>query len=125
MMRRMFLLALAAITFACAGGAPATAQQTEPRIAFVVGNSAYAPGALPTALNDAGLVAETLRSIGFEVIEGGDLSQPDLVRSYREFLGKVQASGPDTLAFLYFSGLAVPFEGENFLLGVDARLDRD
>ena len=100
-------------------------QQTEPRIAFVVGNAGYAPGALPATLNDAGLVAEALRSIGFEIVEGADLSQADLVRTYREFLAKVEAAGPDTLAFVYFAGHALSFEGENYLLGVDARLARD
>lgn len=125
MIRRIVLLALGAMALACAGMATAAAQQTEPRIAFVVGNGAYAARPIPTALNDAGLVAEALRSIGFEVVEGADLNQPDLLRSFREFLGKVQAAGPDTLAFVYFSGLAVAFEGDNFLLGVDAQLGRD
>src|SRR6187455_3392420 len=113
MMRRMFLLALAAMAFACLGGAPIKAQQTEPRIAFVVGNANYGPGALPTALNDAGLVAEALRSIGFEIVEGADLSQADLIRTYREFLAKVIAAGPDTLAFVYFAGHALSFDGDN------------
>ena len=126
----MCLLALGALAAACLGvalgrGDARSSQQTEPRIAFVVGNAGYAPGALPTALNDAGLVAEALRSIGFEIVEGADLSQADLVRTYREFLAKVEASGPDTLAFVYFSGHALSFEGENFLLGVDARLARE
>ena len=85
----------------------------------------YGPGAIPNALNDAGLVAEALRSIGFEIVEGGDLSQPDFIQGYREFLGKVEAAGPETLAFVYFSGHALSFEGENFLLGVDAQLARE
>ena len=109
----------------CHCGTVHRAQQTEPRIALVVGNAAYAPGALPTALNDAGLVAETLRSIGFEIIEGGDLSQPDMLRVFREFIAKVDAAGPDALAFVYFSGNALSFEGENYLLGTDARLARE
>ena len=125
MFRRIILLTLGVLAAACLGGARLQAQQTEPRIAFVVGNAAYAPGALPATLNDAGLVAEALRSIGFEIVEGADLSQADLVRTYREFLAKVEASGPDTLAFVYFSGHALSFEGENYLLGVDARLPRD
>lgn len=126
MLRRVVLLALSALALVCFVGAPAIAQQqTEPRIAFVVGNAGYAAGAIPTALNDAGLVAEALRSIGFQIVEGADLSQADIVRSYREFLAKVEASGPDTLAFVYFSGHALSFDGENFLLGVDARLERE
>lgn len=126
MLRRIGLLALSVLALACIVEKPLVAQQqTEPRIAFVVGNAAYGPGAIPNALNDAGLVAEALRSIGFEIVEGADLSQPDLLRTYRDFLGKVETAGPDTLAFVYFSGNAVSFEGENFLLGVDARLARD
>ena len=126
MLRRIGLFALSVLAFACVGAAPLLAQpQTEPRIAFVVGNSAYRAGAVPSALNDAGLVAEALRSIGFEIVEGANLSQPDLLRTYREFLDKVGAAGPDTLAIVYFSGDAASFEGENFLLGVDARLTRD
>jgi uncharacterized caspase-like protein len=126
MIRRIFLLALAAMAFACAGAPTAGAQQqAEPRIAFVVGNSAYRSGPIANALNDAGLVAEALRSIGFEIVEGGDLGQPEFIQSYREFLGKVEAAGPDTLAFVYFSGHALSLEGENFLLGVDAQLARE
>ena len=126
MLRRIGLLVLSALALVCFSGAPLLAQQqTEPRIAFVIGNAGYGAGALPAALNDAGLVAEALRSIGFEIVEGADLSQTDLVRAYRDFLAKVEASGPDTLAFVYFSGHALSFEGENFLLGVDARLARD
>ena len=92
MMRRIFLLALGAMALACAAMTQALAQQTEPRIALVIGNAAYGTRPISTALNDAGLVAEALRSIGFEVVEGADLNQPDLVKSYRDFLGKVQAA---------------------------------
>jgi hypothetical protein len=125
MLRRTMLIAMSALALACWGGAPVCAQQTEPRIAFVVGNASYGPGVLPNALNDAGLVAEALRSIGFEIVEGADLGQADLLRSFRDFLASVEASGPDTLAVVYFSGHALSFEGDNFLLGVDARLERD
>jgi hypothetical protein len=125
MRSRILVLVLCALALACWSGRPAMAQQTEPRIALVIGNAAYGPGALPTALNDAGLVAEALRSVGFEIVEGADLRQPDMLRIVREFLAKVDALGPDALAFVYYSGHALSFEGENYLLGVDARLARD
>ena len=125
MLRRMLLLALCAVGLAYWAAHPVFAQQTEPRIALVVGNAGYGPGALPTALNDAGLVAEALRSIGFEIMEGADLTQPEMLRVFREFLARVDASGPDALAFVYFSGHALSFEGENYLLGTDARLARE
>ena len=104
---------------------PQPQQQTEPRIAFVVGNAGYQRGPIPQALNDAGLVAEALRSIGFEIVEGADLRQPDILRNFRDFLDKVQAAGPDAIAFVYFSGYGLSFEGDNYLVGADARLDRE
>jgi len=45
--------------------------------------------------------------------------------SFREFLDKASASGPDTVAVVYFAGHAVQFDGENYLVPVDARLTKD
>jgi uncharacterized caspase-like protein len=104
---------------------PAGAQAPEPRIALVIGNGAYARGPLQNSLNDAGLVAEALRSIGFDIVDGADLSQPDLVRVMRDFVGKVEATGPGAIAFVYFSGYGFSFEGDNYLAAADARLDRE
>lgn len=103
----------------------ARAQPGDARIALVIGNSAYAKGPLPTALNDAGLVAEALRTVGFDIVEGADLSQADMLRSFREFLGKVEAAGPNAVALVYFAGYGFEFEGENLLVAADARLERD
>ena len=108
-----------------AAAAPQPAGQTEPRIALVIGNASYARGALPTALNDAGLVAEALRSIGFEIVEGANLRQADMLKSFRDFIDKVQAAGPDALAFIYFSGHGLAFEGDNHLVAADANIERD
>src|SRR6516164_1149052 len=51
----------------------AAAQQQEKRIAFVVGNAAYAKVPLATTANDAGLVAQQLQAAGFDVIGARDL----------------------------------------------------
>src|SRR5204863_9498254 len=101
---------------------PAAAQQ---RIALVIGNAAYPKGPLQTSLADGGLVAEALTSIGFEIVEGADVNANDLRRLFGEFLAKVNAAGPDTIAFVYYNGYALQFEGDNYLIPVDARLDRD
>ena len=96
----------------------------ESRIALVIGNSAYAKAPLATALADGGLVAEALNGIGFEIIEGADAGQNDLRHLFRDFLGKIEAAGPDTIAVVYFSGYGLEFEGENYLVPIDARLKR-
>ena len=103
---------------------PAGAQQPA-RIAFVVGNAEYGQSPLPTALNDAGLVAEALRTVGFEVIEGANLNQVDFVESFRDFLAKAEAAGPDAVLFVYLSGYGFAFDGDNYFAAVDAKLDRE
>lgn len=97
----------------------------EQRIALVIGNANYAKGPLKTPLVDGGLIAETLNSAGFEIVEGADVNQGDLRRIFRDFLAKVEAAGPDTIAFVYFSGYGLSFEGENFLVPADVKLERE
>jgi len=124
MLRHIAVLVSAAFWLLIAGP-PAGAQTPEPRVALVIGNAAYASGSLQNALNDAGLVAEALRSIGFDIVDGADLSQADLVRTIRDFVGKVEAAGPDAVAFVYVSGYGFAYEGDNYLAAVDARLERE
>src|SRR3954465_9849693 len=83
---------------------PAAAEpriSAEPRIALVLGNSAYARGPIANSLGDAGLVAEALNSVGFDIIEGADLNHADLRRAFADFLARVDAAGPDAVAFVY------------------------
>src|SRR6476660_9717751 len=101
---------------------PAAAQQ---RIALVIGNAAYPKGPLQHSLADGGLVAEALTSIGFEIVEGADVNSNDMRRLFGEFLQKVNTAGPGTIAFIYYNGYAVQFEGDNYLIPVDAQLNRD
>jgi hypothetical protein len=101
---------------------PAAAQQ---RIALVVGNAAYPKGPLQTSLADGGLVAEALQSVGFEIVEGADTNLDDMRRVFGEFVQKVQAAGPDTIAFVYYSGYGLEFDGDNYLIPVSAQLARD
>ncbi|MEO6381676.1 MAG: caspase family protein [Nitrobacter sp.] len=125
---RLTCVWLAAAAF-CVAGFSARAQTPEPRVALVIGNGGYgqgaAAGALPTALNDAGLVAESLRSIGFDVTEGADLKQADLLAAFKNFAAKVEASGPTTITAFYFSGYGLTLENENLLVAADAVLEGD
>jgi len=101
---------------------PSFAQQTEKRIALVIGNSAYAAGALPAPANDAGLVAQTLQAAGFDVVGARDLDGESLHRALRDFIDKAGQSGPDTVAAVYFAGYGLQFDGENYIIPVDARI---
>lgn len=119
------LLAGLAALLALASASFAQAQAKNPRIALVVGNSAYADQALPTMANDAGLMAQTLQSAGFEVIGARDLDEKSLRAALRDFLDKAAAAGPEMQAFVYLAGRGVQYQGENFFAPVDAQIARD
>jgi uncharacterized caspase-like protein len=97
----------------------------ERRIALVIGNASYPAGALGTTANDAGLIAQTLQAAGFDVVGARDLDQDSLRRALREFLEKAQASGPETVAFVYLGGYGLQLEGENYFVPIDAKVARD
>src|SRR3981189_3427595 len=103
------LLAFLAVAFA----PPAGAAPMEKRMALVIGNAAYQAGALATPANDAGLIAQTLQAAGFDVSGARDLDQESLRRALRDFVDKAEASGPNTVAYVYFGGHGVQLEGEN------------
>ena len=122
----MINLFRAALLFIClALPVSVQAEALEKRVALVIGNGAYQISPLTTPANDAGLVAQTLQAAGFDVVGARDLDMTTLRSSFREFLDKASASGPDTVAVVYFAGHAVQFDGENYLVPVDARLTKD
>lgn len=104
---------------------PASMASAEDRLALVVGQGAYGGRALPTAVNDAALIAQTLTSTGFEVIQGRDLGASDLRSLVRDFLDKAQDLEPGSTVMVYLAGHGVQLEGENYLLPIDARIERD
>ncbi|MGO4526827.1 caspase family protein [Microvirga sp. 2MCAF35] len=103
----------------------ATIASAQDRLALVVGQGAYQGRPLPTAANDAGLIAQTLTGAGFEVIQGRDLGAGDLRSLVRDFLGKAQNLEPGSTVMVYLAGHGIQLEGENYLLPVDARIERD
>ena len=90
------------------------------RVALVIGQSAYrAVPPLPNAANDAKHMADLLVSAGFTVTSAGDLSQNDMRQAISDFAAKVSASGPDTVALVFYAGHGLQIDGENFLIPVD------
>jgi uncharacterized caspase-like protein len=128
MFRRSPLAFLAAAVFLSATPAATFAQGAappNPRIALVIGESTYGDQTLATPVNDAALIAQTLQAAGFDVVGARDLDEKSLRGAMRDFLDKAAAIGPDMQAFVYLAGRGVQYEGDNFLLPVDAQLARD
>ena len=69
----LFLLSLGPLAFPFFVDPVAAQAPQEKRIALVVGDGNYEKLPLPTAANDAGLIAQTLQAAGFDVIGARDL----------------------------------------------------
>ncbi len=95
----------------------------ERRVALVIGNSAYQNTApLKNPANDAADMAAKLRELGFEVIDGTDLSKREMEQRIRTFADKL--AGADVGLFFY-AGHGLQVDGRNFLAPVDAALKSD
>ena len=106
---------LAACWLSCG---PASAEK---RVALVIGNGAYAYKAgLPNPPHDATDVAAALKRSNFEVISGTDLSQAEMQDAAIRF-SRVARNAD--VAIFYYSGHAMQFNGVNYLMPVDAKLD--
>jgi uncharacterized caspase-like protein len=88
------------------------------RVAFVVGNGAYKNVAqLPNPPIDAKAMAGVLRNVGFEVVEGVNLTRDKMTEKLLDF-GK-RAQGADVAVF-YYAGHGIAISGTNYLLPIDA-----
>jgi uncharacterized caspase-like protein len=113
-LRAVILLAF----FIWGGCVPALADK---RVALVIGNGAYVHNSrLPNPSLDAQDVAAALKRTDFEVISGIDLDQAQMQTAAIEF---ARAAKTADVAFFYYSGHAMQFNGVNYLMPVDARLD--
>jgi uncharacterized caspase-like protein len=105
----------------CFSGSPALAEK---RVALIIGNSSYEKVArLGNPSNDAVLVAETFKAAGFDNVDLRlDLKVNDMRRALRDF---VDQSRDADVAVVYYAGHGIEVDGVNYLIPVDAVLDRD
>jgi hypothetical protein len=96
----------------------AHAAKADRRVAFVVGNGAYKNVApLPNPPIDAQAMAAVLRNVGFDVVEGTNLTRDKMTEKLLDF-GK-KAQGADVAVFFY-AGHGIAISGTNYLLPIDA-----
>ena len=113
---RFLIAAISAAAFLVS----ANAALADKRVAFVVGNGAYKNvAALPNPAVDARSMAKVLRNVGFDVVEGTNLTRDKMTERLLEF-GK-KAQGADVALFFY-AGHGIAINGTNYLLPVDADL---
>ena len=113
---RFLIAALSAATLLVS----ANSAFADKRVAFVVGNGAYKNvAALPNPAVDARSMARLLRNVGFDVVEGSNLTRDKMTEKLLDF-GK-KAEGADVALFFY-AGHGIAVNGTNYLLPVDADL---
>ena len=102
----------------CMAFTTVNAAKADRRVAFVVGNGSYKNVAqLPNPPIDAKAMAGVLRNVGFDVVEGVNLSRDKMTEKLLDF-GK-KAQGADVAVFFY-AGHGIAISGTNYLLPVDA-----
>src|SRR6516164_4897850 len=114
---REFLLAAALLLLS----QPAFADK---RVALVLGNSMYQNvPPLSNPINDGTLMATTFRQAGFDVVDARfNLSSQDTRRVLRNFEDRARDAD---IAVIYYAGHGMEVDGTNYLIPVDARLERD
>jgi hypothetical protein len=109
------LLALAAIA------SQAASLDSGPRVALVIGNAGYKTMPLANPINDARAVADTLGRLGFKVISVNNASQKQMFEAVRQFGDGLKGG----VGLFYYAGHGVQVKGRNFLIPVDAAIERE
>ncbi len=116
----MFRLAMAFLLLMV----PNSAAVAEKRVALVIGNGAYAKvSKLSNPARDASAMETLLRGAGFDVVQvRNDLGGAAMRRALRDFSDEVRDSD---IALIFYAGHGIEVNGTNYLIPVDAALERD
>ncbi len=92
------------------------------RVALVIGNGDYrsAPR-LTNPTNDAADMSAALRKLGFDVVDGKNLDRRGMDDAIRTFGRKLDRAD---LAAFFYAGHGLQVAGKNYLVPIDARLER-
>lgn len=94
------------------------------RVALVIGNSEYAKvSKLPNPGRDAAAVEAMLKAAGFDAVQrANDLGVNAMRRALRDFSDHARDA---EIAVVFFAGHGIEVGGTNYLIPVDAVLERD
>jgi Caspase domain/Tetratricopeptide repeat len=100
---------------------PVPAQQSETRIALVIGNAAYpdAEAPLKDPVNNVRALTDELRRSGFEVDVGENLTKEEMRQALDRFYGKIK---PGSTALIFFSGYGIQSDRQTYVIPVNAQI---
>src|SRR6516165_5594681 len=121
---RLVTALLTVLLAVCMSGLFSQSALADKRVALILGNSKYQNvSRLTNPANDAAMLADTLRKANFDtVMLRNDLSATEMRRTLREFGDKARNAD---VAVLYYAGHGIEIDGNNYLIPVDAVLERD
>ncbi|MEQ9488181.1 MAG: caspase family protein [Alphaproteobacteria bacterium] len=98
---------------------------SQPRLALVIGNSNYENAPLANPVRDAALMADTLREVGFEVLEYTDLDRRDLTKAFINLGDRLEENGGNATTLVYYAGHGAQVNGENYLIPIGAQIEEE
>jgi hypothetical protein len=108
----------------CLCGLFAPPALAEKRVALLIGNSSYQNVShLANPANDAAMLADIFKKASFDAVElRTDLKATEMRRALRDFSDKAREAD---IAVIYYAGHGIEVDGINYLIPVDAVLERD
>lgn len=92
-------------------------QDSQKRIALLIGNATYTTSPLANPVNDVRGMATALRKAGFTVIKHENLNFRQMREAVRDFGEKLSK---DQVGLFYYSGHGVQVDGRNYLIPVNS-----
>ena len=92
------------------------------RVALVIGNGKYASAPLVNSVNDSRAMAQSLREMGFTVIERENITSKQIPSTLREFRTSLT---PGSVALFFYAGHGLQIKGTNYLPAVDAEINSE
>jgi formylglycine-generating enzyme required for sulfatase activity len=96
--------------------------RSEKRVALVIGNSDYKSSPLKNPVNDARLIAKTLRDLGFEVIARENADQNQMKMAIDAFGKKIKGGG---VGLFYYAGHGMEVNGRNYLIPISTNINNE
>ena len=101
------------------------AKAVETRVALVIGNSGYTDAPLANPVNDARLMVQTLKDLGFDVIERIDGDRETMVRATFELQDRLIDAGTNAVGLFYYAGHGVQVGGLNYLIPLNSHIEKE
>jgi len=95
------------------------------RLALVLGNGDYEFGRLRNPVNDANLMTQSLRDVGFTVFEYKNADARTMKRAIVKFGKSLEEAGEDAVGLVYYAGHGFQYNGENYMIPIGAEIQSE